>query len=344
MRWGCPAWAEGTEMSADSLAPCPGDGARQLVLIAPAQLAMLRSLLSGIRGEIEVVGDGQALLDRVRRRSPDLVLAGADLGSISGFDACAAIKRAPASRAVSVILALPRSDPAQHLRAVEVGADDVLTTPISHLELRARVRSLLRLKAMHDGLDDSDRVIFGLAAAVEVKDGYAEAHPERVALTARLLGERLGLSGSDLDSLYCGGRVHDVGKVCVPEATLLKRGPLKPDELATIRSHVLVGEEMVRPLSCGRLREIVRHHHERYDGGGYPDRLAGPEIPLLARIVAVCDAYEAMVSDRPYRKARSSTEAISVLRRGAGRQWDPELVAVFVELVVPLHRRLLRAG
>jgi len=159
------------------------------------------------------------------------------------------------------------------------------------------------------------------------------------------LGERLGLSGADLDTLYCGGRVHDVGKVVVPEATLQKSGPLSPDELATIRSHVLVGEEMVRPLRGGSgLREIVRHHHERYDGTGYPDRLAGEEIPLLARIVAVCDGYEAMVSDRPYRRARSSSEAITVLRRGAGRQWDRELVSVFTELVVPLHRGLLRAG
>ena len=332
-------------MSVGTYLPRRGSGRKQLVLIAPAQLAMLRSLLSGIACEIEVIRDGQALLDGVRRRSPDLVLAGADLGSVSGFEVCAAIKEAPASQGVSVILILPRSDPEDHVRAVEAGADDVLTTPISHIELRARVRSLLRLKAMRDGLDGSDRVIFGLAAAVEVKEGYSEAHPERVALTARLLGERLGLAGADLDTLYCGGRVHDVGKVCVPEATLLKRGPLDPDELATIRSHVLVGEEMVRPLRGGSgLREIVRHHHERYDGSGYPDRLAGQEIPLLARIMAVCDAYEAMVSDRPYRKARSSTEAIAVLRRGAGRQWDRELVAVFTELVVPFHRRLLRAG
>jgi putative two-component system response regulator len=136
---------------------------------------------------------------------------------------------------------------------------------------------------------------------------------------------------ADLDALYRGGIIHDIGKIGIPDAILLKPGPLDAGEEITIRSHPAIGETIVAPLrSATRLLPIIRHHHERYDGTGYPDRLAGAAIPLLARIVAVCDAFDALVNDRPYRPRKSLEEALRLLRAGRGRQWDPDVVDAFL--------------
>lgn len=314
---------------------------QQRVLIAPGYLSMLKSLLRGLECEIEVAADGSAVLDLVRLRAPDLLLLGTDVPGINGFDLCAAVKATPSVPWLPVIIVAARTRIDDHQRSLDAGADDVLTKPISHVELRARVRSLLRLKSMHDSLDDTDRVIFSLAAAVEAKDNYTEAHTERVALTSRALGESLDLDGPDLDALYSGGKIHDLGKLAVPDQVLLKPGPLTEAELVLIRAHPVTGEDIIRPLrSATALRAIVRHHHERYDGGGYPDGLAGQAIPLLARIVAICDSYDAMTSDRPYRAGRTQAEALAALKAGAGTQWDPELVRIFTGRVVALHDRL----
>jgi putative two-component system response regulator len=178
---------------------------------------------------------------------------------------------------------------------------------------------------------DPEQVIFALAAAAEAKDAYTESHTQRVAETALHLGNRLGLGESELAALYCGGRIHDIGKIAVPDAILLKPGPLNADEERQMRAHPVIGESIVKPIPMtADVLCIIRHHHERFDGGGYPDGLAGYRIPLLARIVSVCDAYDALASDRPYRARRNSEEAIETLMRGAGQQWDRELVSLLL--------------
>jgi HD-GYP domain-containing protein (c-di-GMP phosphodiesterase class II) len=149
------------------------------------------------------------------------------------------------------------------------------------------------------------------------------------------LGANAGLSGTDLDDLYRGGMIHDIGKIGVPDAILLKPGPLDGEEMRIMRKHPVIGEEIARPLrSAAKLLHIIRHHHEKFDGTGYPDQLAGDEIPLVARIVAISDAYDAIVSDRPYRKGMSREKAVAILDRGAGSQWDPELVPLFIRGLV----------
>ncbi len=158
----------------------------------------------------------------------------------------------------------------------------------------------------------SEQVIIALAAAAEAKDAYTESHPQRVANTALHLGTRLGFQESDLIALYRGGLIHDIGKIAVPDAILRKPGPLNAEEERQMRAHP------------------IRHHHERFDGGGYPDGLSGYRIPLMARIVSVCDGYDALASDRPYRAKRNSEEAIETLMRGAGQQWDRELVSLLL--------------
>jgi putative two-component system response regulator len=195
------------------------------------------------------------------------------------------------------------------------------------------------LKSVYDRLDSAEQVIFSLAAAVEAKDAYTERHTSRVAEAARHLGLRMGLPDEDLEALYRGGLIHDIGKIGVPDAVLLKPGPLNSSEMMLMRSHPEIGENILRPLRTGSdLLPIVRHHHEAFDGHGYPDGLRGTAIPLLARIVSVCDAFDALTSDRPYRARLGEHEAISILTGGAGRQWDPELVNLFTSEIPVLHR------
>ena len=178
---------------------------------------------------------------------------------------------------------------------------------------------------------DQEQHIFALAAAAEAKEQFTERHPKRVANSAWRLGKRLGLQDSDLVALYRGGLLHDIGKIGVPHAILLKPGPLNANEERQMREHPLIGEYILKPIpSVADILTIVRNHHERFDGGGYPDGFAGHKIPLLARIVSVCDAYDALASDRPYRARRNSAEAIETLMRGAGQQWDRELVSLFL--------------
>jgi putative nucleotidyltransferase with HDIG domain len=188
---------------------------------------------------------------------------------------------------------------------------------------------------------DKEQVIFALAAAAEAKDNYNENHAHRVANSARHIGKRLGLSESDLVALYRGALIHDIGKMQVPTAILLKPGPLNAEEERQMRAHPVIGESMVRPvLSVEAILTIVRHHHERFDGGGYPDGLAGHKIPILARIVSVCDAYDVITIDRPYRTRRKPEEAIETLMRGAGQQWDRELVAILLSELPAMHFEL----
>jgi putative two-component system response regulator len=179
--------------------------------------------------------------------------------------------------------------------------------------------------------NEQERALFAAASAVEEKDAYTATHPRRVASIALHLGMRLGLQDSDLLALFRGGLLHDIGKIFVPIAILRKPGPLNAHEAKEMRTHPVVGERIIRRLSSATdLLNIVRHHHERFDGAGYPDGLRGHKIPLLARIVSVSDARDALTSDRPYRARRDPEEAMEILIRGAGKQWDRGLVSLLI--------------
>ncbi|HEX6350275.1 MAG TPA: HD domain-containing phosphohydrolase, partial [Candidatus Dormibacteraeota bacterium] len=242
-------------------------------------------------------------------------------------------------RLVPVVMITALNQVEDRVTALEAGADDFMTKPVERSELVARTRSALRLKATYDSLESAERVIYALAAAVEAKDSYTEAHTQRVGLSSRRLGERLGLGEAELDALLRGGMIHDIGKIGIADAILQKPGLLTAEEQREMQRHPELGERIARPLgSATELLPIIRHHHEAYDGSGYPDGLRGEEIPLAARIVAVCDGFDALTSTRPYRPGKSMREAVEVLRRGRGRQWDPDLVDAFVETVPAGHR------
>jgi putative two-component system response regulator len=300
---------------------------------------LIEACLADVECRVRLAADGPSALAAIETAAPDLVLLDVQMPGMDGYTVCRRIKTNPALRLVPVVMitALDRSE--DRVQALEAGADDFMSKPVERLELVARVRSALRLKAVYDRLDSAEQVIFSLAAAVEAKDSYTKRHTNRVAESARYLGVRLGLPEEDLDALYRGGIVHDIGKIGVPDAILLKPGPLDADELVLMRAHPEIGENIVRPLRSGSdLLPIVRHHHEAFDGRGYPDGLCGTAIPLLARIVAVCDAFDALTNDRPYRARLSEREAIAVLAGGAGRQWDPQIVSLLTGEIPAIHR------
>ena len=304
-----------------------------------ANRELIEACLADVQCQVRLAPDGPSALAAIEVSAPDLILLDVQMPGMDGYTVCRRIKANPSMRLVPVVMITALSRSEDRIQALEAGADDFMSKPVERLELVARVRSALRLKSVYDRLDSAEQVIFSLAAAVEAKDAYTERHTSRVAEAARHLGLRMGLPDEDLEALYRGGLIHDIGKIGVPDAVLLKPGPLNSSEMMLMRSHPEIGENILRPLRTGSdLLPIVRHHHEAFDGHGYPDGLRGTAIPLLARIVSVCDAFDALTSDRPYRARLGEHEAISILTGGAGRQWDPELVNLFTSEIPVLHR------
>ena len=296
-----------------------------------ANRELIEACLADVECEVRLAENGPMALSMIEAVPPDLVLLDVQMPGMDGYQVCQRIKANPALRLVPVVMITALNQTDDRVKALESGADDYMSKPVERVELVARVRSALRLKSVYDRLDSAEQVIFALAAAVEAKDAHTERHTHRVAESARHMGTLLGLPEIDLDALYRGGMIHDIGKIGVDDAILRKPGPLNAEELVLMRAHPVIGANIVKPLRSGSdLLPIIRHHHEWFEGRGYPDGLRGEEIPLLARIVSICDAYDALVNDRPYRASRTVDEAIRILVGGAGRQWDPRLAEFFV--------------
>jgi putative two-component system response regulator len=300
-----------------------------------SNLELLAAYLDESECDFVGVGDGRTALEAIRRTRPDLVLLDVVMPDLDGFEVCRRIKADPSNRLLPVVLVTSLSAVDDRVRDMEAGADDFLTKPLDRDELTARVLTLIRTRGVNGTLDDAQHVMAAFAKVIEAKDGATEAHVERVARGARALGEAAGLAGHALDSLYFGALVHDIGKVGVPDRVLLKPGPLDAAEVSVMRGHVTLGVEIASQLrSAAGALPIIRHHHERFDGDGYPDGLRGDQIPRAAMIVSICDAYDAMTSSRPYRPAMPPALAVAELRRGSGTQWDQALVGLFVGRVL----------
>jgi putative two-component system response regulator len=307
-------------------------------LVADDQAAnreLLEELLTAQGCKVIAVPDGAAAVEQLTRTQVDLVLLDVMMPHLNGFEVCEKIKNDPDTYLIPVIMITALSDKQDRLEGIKVGADDFLTRPVDRTELLARVRSLLKLKQRTDELERAESVLFSLARSIEGKDPYTHGHCERLAEYSARLGEQLELSEDQITALRRGGVVHDVGKIAVPDAILLKPGRLTPDEWTIIREHSVVGERICAPLKSFRfVLPIIRHHHEKLDGSGYPDGLRGDAIPVTARVLQIVDVYDALTTDRPYKKAFSVTDALQTMKEEVAKGWwDPHIFDQFERLV-----------
>src|ERR1700730_10507396 len=296
----------------------------------------------------KVIGDqeGAAALEELTRVQADLVLLDVMMPRINGFEVCERIKANPDTYLIPVIMITALSDKHDRLEGIKVGADDFLSRPVDRTELLARVRSLLKLKQRTDELERAESVLFTLARSIEGKDPYTHGHCERLSEYSARLGEHLGLSEDQLIALRRAGVVHEIGKIAVPDAILLKPGPLTPDEWKLIKEHPVVGERICAPLKSFRfVLPIIRHHHEKFDGSGYPDGLRGEAIPMAARVLQIVDVYDALTTDRPYKKAFSITDALQTMKEEVAKGWwDSHIFNQFEGLVRSGAADLLSRG
>ena len=295
---------------------------------------LFRKLLGADGHDVIAVADGLAALDAVQEHHPDVVLLDITMPQLDGLEVCRRLKSDPATRLTPVVLVTGLSDLQDRIKGIEAGADEFLSKPVHPLELRARVGSLTRMKQLFDALDSAEAAFMTLALTIEARDPTTGGHCERLARHAVALGKALGLGESDLQALHRGGYLHDVGKVGVPDAVLLKRGPLTSDEFAQMKKHPDIGDSLCAPLqSLRNVRPIIRCHHERLDGSGYPQALRGDEVPLLAQIVGICDVFDVLKSQRPYRPALSASDAARhLLEDAASGKFACEHVDAFLTI------------
>jgi len=293
------------------------DRTRASVLVIedePAVRRLLVHLLTSQGYAVHEVGDGASAMAVVRKRHPDLILLDVGLPDMDGFEVCRTIKGSTDTRLIPVVMVTGLHDREARIRGIEAGADDFLAKPFDQAELLARVASLVRIKQYTDDLESAECIIQSLALTVEARDPYTQGHCERLALYASALGRELGLQEDEIAALERGGYLHDVGKIGIPDSILQKPSRLTTEEFDFMKTHTFIGERL-----CGQLRTlvsvrpIVRSHHERRDGNGYPDGLRGDEIPLLAQIISIVDEYDAITTTRPYRAALPAEHAYSEL-------------------------------
>ncbi len=262
----------------------------------------------------------------------DVILLDVMMPGLNGYETCRRIKEHHLWRLVPVVMLTALSDVDSRVAALDAGADDFLSKPFNEEELLARVKTSARVKELHDQLEDTESILFALANVVEVKDEYTDNHLKRMAHFSERLAHLADLTPTDQRYVRFGGILHDIGKVGISDMILRKPGKLTLQEYEIIKAHTVLGEQIVQPMRFGtQVGPIVRGHHERWDGLGYPDGLSGEKIPVGARIVTICDTFDAMTSDRPYRKALSAEMAIEELRKHAGTQFDPSLVEIFLQ-------------
>ncbi|HEX2715015.1 MAG TPA: HD domain-containing phosphohydrolase [Candidatus Acidoferrales bacterium] len=279
--------------------------------------------------------DAVQALEFVATQPIDLVLIDAMMPHRTGFAICRAIKSRPETRLIPVVLATSLTGTEDRVRGMESGADDFLNKPVRKEELLARVRSLVLLKHFTDELENAETVLITLARSIEAKDPYTEGHCDRIARCAAALGGRLGLSEEQRVALRRAGIVHDIGKVAVPEHILFKPGPLDDDERRIMQTHPLIAERICAPLKSFRqVLPIIRQHHEKLDGSGYPDGLGASQLLITSRILPVADVFDALTNSRPYREALSVDQAIVILREEVRKGWwDPNVLTALEDLL-----------
>ncbi len=288
----------------------------------PHAVGILEPILVSKGFSVAVARDGVEGLEKMKLLSPDILLLDVNMPRMDGISMCRQLKNDEEARLTPVIMLTAHSDFEKKLEALEAGADDFVNKPYNTVELVTRIKSLLKVKYLNEQLDSAEAVLFSMARAIEAKDAYTQGHVERVSQMAVSLGEHLGLGEDEIDSLRKGGILHDIGKIGVPDRILNKAGPLTTEERKIIRMHPGQGAKICEKLkSIKGAIPVIRHHHERLDGTGYPDQLSGEDIPLLARIMTIVDIYDALTTTRSYRKRLPPDIALEIMWDEVNKGW-----------------------
>ena len=301
----------------------------------PTNVELISVQLKPFNYQVQKAYGGEEALEMIGKERADLILLDLMMPRLSGYEVCRLLKTDPATRLIPIIIVTALRELDDKIKAIELGADDFLMKPFNKLELVTRVKSLLRVKDLTNDLESSEVVVFTLAETLEAKDVYTRGHSERVAKYSVLLGRQIGMSPVELEDLRRGALLHDIGKVGVKDTVLNKLEKLTPEEIAHIRTHPARGYEICKGLkSLKNALPAIRSHHERWDGKGQPDGLKGEETPLVGRIVAITDAFDAMTSNRPYRKGMFPLQAADIFEREMNSgQWDPKILIQFINLI-----------
>ena len=297
-------------------------------------LRMLEDLLRSEGYGVRTAEDGEQALERVREAPPDLILLDVMMPKLDGYEVCRRLKGDKETVFIPIVMVTALTRLEEKIKGIEAGADDFLTKPFNSVELTTRVRSLLKVKHLTDELENAETVLFSLALGVEAKDPYTEGHCERLSAFSFQLGAAMGLPEEELTALRRGGVLHDIGKIAIPDTILAKPGPLTEDEWAIMREHPLIGERICKPLKTLKLvLPIIRHHHEKWNGSGYPDGLKGEEIPVTARVLQVVDVYDALTTKRPYKPGLPQERVFEIMQEEAAKGWwDRRILETFLPL------------
>lgn len=305
----------------------------------PRIRAMLRRMLEAWGCSVSEAADGSQGFELAINTRPDLILLDVSMPVVDGLSCTRQLRDNPVTQLIPIVIVTGAAGLQERVDGLEAGADYYLLKPFQPVELRARVRSLLRLKRLHDSLESAENVIFSLVRAIEAKDKYTEGHTERVTRFSVRLATELALSAETVDAIRQGARLHDIGKLGVPDQILTKSSALTSGEIALVREHPMIGYRI-----CAALQSVqhalpgIRWHHERPNGKGYPDGLAGEKLPVAPRVIAVADVFDALTSDRSYRAAMPHPQALKIMREMAERgDLDAEVVRCFLDARLAEH-------
>lgn len=324
------------ETSSSDLISVDSDQPKILVIDDHSSSRMTAVALLSVEGyDVLEADSGPVGLKRVVESNPDLILLDVMMPGMDGFEVCRRLKADEHTRLIPVVFITALNDRRSRIMGIEAGGDDFLSKPFDRLELAARVKSLVRQKRLNEDLDHAEQVLFSIARAVESRDPNTGDHCERLVAMGKAFGEYIQLSRAEIRNLMWGGYLHDIGKVGIPDAVLLKKGSFTPEERDVMCHHVMIGEKICKPLRTMRgVIPIIRYHHERWDGSGYPDGLVGNAIPYLAQVFQIIDIYDALTSERPYKRAFTSKEALEIIAQETAKGWrNPQLVEQFIEFI-----------
>lgn len=302
----------------------------------PATLEGLAAALGSLGYDVWQAVDGESALILAREQQPDVILLDVVMPGMNGYEVCRRLKEEDETQLIPVVFLTGRGTREARLKGLEAGATDFLNKPCEVTDLEVRVRNLVGFRRLTEDLDSAERILFSVARAIEARDEDTGEHCDRLARLSTRLGERLGLGGEDLKALRRAGYLHDLGKIGIPDAILLKPDELTAEEWVVMRRHVEIGVEICAPMRTLKpVLPIIRHHHERRDGSGYPDGLKGKKIPYLARVFQVVDVFDALTNDRCYRRAMSVADSLDLIRAETFENgwWDPDVATEFIAMI-----------